>query len=214
MIRLVCVLIGYVFGLFQTAFIIGKMHGFDIRDYGSGNSGTTNMMRTLGRKWGLVIFAGDCIKCLLACLLVRTLFGKSHADMLMLLVMYTAAGCILGHNFPFYLNFRGGKGIAATAGFVFSLGNPWLIGLGWATFLVTLILTGYVSLGSLLVYTGLVIEIIVMGQMGIFKMSQAHLIEMYILIILLAVLAFWMHRENIRRLLSGTERRSTLFRKK
>ncbi len=213
MIRILCILIGYVFGLFQTAFIIGKLHGFDIRDYGSGNSGTTNMMRTLGRKWGLVTFAGDCLKCLAACLLVRALFGKTHEDILMLIVMYTAAGCILGHNFPFYLNFRGGKGIAATAGFVFSLGNMWLIGLGLFTFFGTLVLTGYVSLGSLMVYAGLVIEIIVMGRMGVFNMSRPHLVEMDILIILLALLAVWMHRENIKRLLSGTERRSTLFRK-
>ncbi len=214
MIRIVCILIGYLFGLFQTAFIIGKIHGIDIRNYGSGNSGTTNMMRTLGRKWGLVTFAGDCIKCLLACLLVRILFSKTHGDIMILLSMYTAAGCILGHNFPFYLNFRGGKGIAATAGFVFSTGNPWLISLGLLTFFLTLILTGYVSLGSLLVYTGLVIEIIVMGQMGVFGLSKPHLIELYILIILLALLAFWMHRENIARLLAGTERKSSMFRRR
>lgn len=214
MIRLVCILIGYVFGLFQTAFIIGKLHGIDIRNYGSGNSGTTNMMRTLGRKWGLVTFAGDCIKCILACALVLTLFGKAYADIRMLLIVYTGAGCILGHNFPFYLQFRGGKGIAATAGFTFSTADPWLIGLGLLTFFGTFVLTGYVSLGSLMVYAGLVIEIIVLGQMGRFGMSPAHLAELYVLIIALAALAVWMHRENIKRLLAGTERRSSLFRRK
>ena len=61
MIRIVCLLIGYAFGLFQTAYIIGKLHGIDIREHGSGNSGTTNMLRTLGTRYGLLTFAGDCL---------------------------------------------------------------------------------------------------------------------------------------------------------
>ena len=214
MIRFVCILIGYIFGLFQTAFIIGKCHGFDIRDYGSGNSGTTNMMRTLGRKWGILTFIGDCLKCILACLFVHAVFGKSHADISMLLTVYTGAGCILGHNFPFYLGFRGGKGIASTAGFVIALGNLPIFLLGLGAFILTLVMTGYVSLGSLMVYAVLVIAFPVFGQMGAFGLSQVHLNELYVLIIALALLAFWMHRENIRRLINGTERRSTLFRKK
>ena len=60
-IRIICLAIGYVFGLFQTSYIIGKRHGIDIRDYGSGNAGTTNMMRTMGTKAGLITFAGDCL---------------------------------------------------------------------------------------------------------------------------------------------------------
>ena len=82
MIRVLCLVIGYVFGLFQTSYIIGKKHGIDIREHGSGNAGTTNMMRTLGRKAGLLTFAGDCIKCILAVVTVRLLFGKSHGDIL------------------------------------------------------------------------------------------------------------------------------------
>ena len=127
MIRLLCVVIGYCFGLFQTAYIIGRLHGIDIRDYGSGNSGTTNMLRTLGTKAGLMTFAGDCLKCMAAVWLIRALFGRSHADMLELLAVYTGAGVILGHNFPFYLNFRGGKGIAATAGLVLTMNVPLII---------------------------------------------------------------------------------------
>ena len=69
-IRIICLAIGYVFGLFQTSYIIGRRHGIDIRDYGSGNAGTTNMMRTMGTKAGLITFAGDCLKCILAVSLV------------------------------------------------------------------------------------------------------------------------------------------------
>ena len=73
-IRIICLAIGYEFGLFQTSYIIGRRHGIDIRDYGSGNAGTTNMMRTMGTKAGLITFAGDCLKCILAVSLVRVLF--------------------------------------------------------------------------------------------------------------------------------------------
>ena len=125
-VRVGCLAIGYLFGLFQTSYIYGKAHGIDIRNYGSGNAGTTNMMRTLGTKAGLITFFGDCVKCMLAVGLVCLLFGKSHSEMLPLLKMYAAAGTILGHNFPFYLQFHGGKGIAATAGLVLSF-DPTLL---------------------------------------------------------------------------------------
>ena len=212
MIRVICVLIGYCFGLFQTAYIIGRMHGIDIRNYGSGNSGTTNMLRTMGTKAGLLTFAGDCLKCVAAIVLVRVLFGKAHADIMPLLVFYTAAGVILGHNFPFYLQFRGGKGIAATAGFVISL-NPVMMVLGLITFFGTFFLTHYVSLGSILVYVGILIELPILGQMGYFHMTQAHLNEMYAVALFLALMAFYKHKDNIKRLLSGTERKTYLSHK-
>ena len=212
MVRLFCLAIGYVFGLFQTSYIIGRKNGIDIREYGSGNAGTTNMMRTLGRKAGLMTFAGDCLKCILAILLVRALFGKEYQDILPLLTFYAAAGVILGHNFPFYLGFRGGKGIAATAGLVLSF-DPIMAVLGIITFFSAFFLTHYVSLGSLLVYVGIFIEVIVLGQTGHFHMSQGHLYEMYLLVFALAALAFWEHRANIKRLLNGTERKTYLSKK-
>lgn len=211
-IRLICLAAGYLFGLFQTSYIIGKRHGIDIRDYGSGNAGTTNMIRTMGTKAGILTFLGDCLKCVAAVLVVRFLIGRGYPEILPLLELYGAAGVILGHNYPFYLHFRGGKGIAATAGIVLAL-HPVIAVLGILTFFTAFLTTHYVSLGSLLIYVGLVIEIIVLGQMGEFGMSQANLNEMYVLIVLLAVLAFWKHRENIKRLLKGTERKTYLTKK-
>ena len=213
MIRIICLMIGYAFGLFQTAYIIGKINGIDIRNYGSGNSGTTNMMRTLGKKAGLLTFAGDCLKCIAAVLLVKALFGKNCSDILPLLTVYTSAGVILGHNFPFYLNFRGGKGIAATAGMVISLDLLMTV-LGVILFFGTVLITHYVSLGSLLVYVGIMVELIVLGQMGHFHMTQPHLNEMYLVMFALAVMAFWRHRNNIKALLAGTERKAYLLGKK
>lgn len=211
-VRIICLAIGYVFGLFQTSYIIGKRHGIDIRDYGSGNAGTTNMMRTMGTRAGLITFAGDCLKCILAVALVRVLFRAQYSSMMHLLVLYTAAGVILGHNFPFYLNFRGGKGIAATAGLVLSF-HPVMAVLGIITFFGIFFTTHYVSLGSLAVYAGLMIEIVIFGQMGWFDLSQNQLIELYILMALLTALAYWKHRGNIRRLLEGTERKTYLTKK-
>lgn len=212
MVRVICLLIGYVFGLFQTAYIYGRLHGIDIRNYGSGNAGTTNTLRVFGTKAGLLVLVGDIMKCILAVVLTGVIFGSSHTDMIYLLKMYTAAGAIIGHNFPLYLKFKGGKGIAATAGLILSF-HPYLIPMGIILFFGAFFITHYVSLGSLLVYAGFLIETIILGQMGVFGMTQSLLNEMYVILALLTVMAFWKHRENIKRLLSGTERKTYLTHK-
>ncbi len=212
MVRVVCLLIGYVFGLFQTAYIYGRLHGIDIRNYGSGNAGTTNTLRVFGTKAGLLVLLGDIMKCILAVVITAVIFDSSHPDMVYLLKMYTAAGAIIGHNFPFYLKFKGGKGIAATAGLILSF-HPYLIPMGIILFFGAFFITHYVSLGSLLVYAGFMIELVILGQLGIFGMTQALLIEMYVIAGFLTVMAYWKHRENIKRLLSGSERKTYLTHK-
>lgn len=210
--RLICIVIGYVFGLFQTAFIYGKMHGIDIREHGSGNAGTTNTLRVLGTKAGLIVLLGDIVKCILAIVISGMIFDASHPDEIYLLKLYAAAGAILGHNFPFYLKFKGGKGIAATAGLILAF-HPAFIPMGVILFFGAFFITHYVSLGSLLVYAGLMIEMVVAGQMGLFGSSQAILNEMYIITALLTILAYYKHRENIGRLLRGEERKTYLTKK-
>lgn len=207
--RIICVIIGYVFGLFQTAFIYGKLHGIDIREHGSGNAGTTNTLRVLGTKAGLIVLAGDIIKCILAIVLCSVLFDKTHPNEIYLLKLYAAAGAILGHNFPFYLHFKGGKGIAATAGLILAF-HPYFIIMGVIVFFGIFFTTHYVSLGSLLVYAGLMIQMVIAGQMGVFGASQQVLNEMYIITALLTILAYYKHRENIKRLLKGEERKTYL----
>lgn len=211
--RIVCLLIGYVFGLFQTAYFYGKAHGIDIRQHGSGNSGTTNALRVMGTKAGLIVLAGDCIKCILAVVLVRLIFGGSHPETIWLLCLYTGLGAVLGHNFPFYMGFKGGKGIAATAGLILSF-HPYFIIMGVVLFFGTFFTTHFVSLGSLLVYAGFVIEMVVCGQMGLFEgMTQLQLYEMYLIALFMAGMAYWRHRENIVRLIHGNERKTYLFKK-
>lgn len=209
---MICIVIGYVFGLFQTAFIYGKLHGIDIREHGSGNAGTTNTLRVLGTKAGLIVLAGDIIKCILAILICGWIFDASHPDEIYLLKLYAAAGAILGHNFPFYLHFKGGKGIAATAGLILAF-HPAFIPMGVVVFFGVFFTTHYVSLGSLLIYAGLLIEMVVLGQMGVFGAPAPVLLEMYILTALLTGMAYYKHRENIMRLLHGQERKTYLVKK-
>ena len=99
--RIACLCIGYAFGLIQTSYIYGRMHGIDIRQYGSGNAGTTNMLRTMGTKAGIITFFFDFLKCFLAVMAVRLLFGGRYPDLLPLLSVYAGAGEVLGHNYPF-----------------------------------------------------------------------------------------------------------------
>ena len=209
LVRIICLLIGYAFGLIQTSYIIGKMHGIDIREYGSGNAGTTNAMRTLGRKAGFMTFAGDMLKCLVATLVVRLIFGTSHEDIVPVLCAYAAAGAILGHNFPFYMNFKGGKGVACTVGLVFCL--SWQVGLVvMVEFFLFFFASHYVSLCSILCYVLFLIQMIIYGQFGGFSMSQHHLNELYVIISLLTAMTLYRHRTNIKRLIAGTESKTYL----
>lgn len=202
--RVISLAVGYLFGLFQTAYIYGKMNGIDIREHGSGNAGSTNALRVLGKKAGVIVLLGDVAKTVLAVAAVRLLFGRQDTDWLPLLGLYAAAGAILGHNFPVHLGFKGGKGIACTAGLVLTLG-PVVTAFEASTFLLTVLLTGYVSLGSILVVVELVVLLAVLGQTGYYGMSQGHLIEFYAVCAVLSAMAVYRHRANIVRLLHGTE---------
>ena len=212
MVRILCLAIGYLFGLFQTSYIYGRMHGIDIRKHGSGNAGTTNTLRVLGKKAGAIVLFCDIMKTGLAMVLVRILFKNSYGDILPLLSLYAGAGAILGHNFPFYLRFKGGKGIACTAGLIIFF-HPYMILPQIITFFGTFLLTHYVSLGSLLVEIVLVAEMVIFGQMGVFGMTQPALNELYIVTALLTILGFWEHRANIGRLLHHSERKTYLSKK-
>lgn len=200
--RIICLIIGYAFGLFQTGYIYGKIHHIDIRKHGSGNAGTTNALRVLGKKAGLIVFIGDAFKTIFACLLVRLLFAESpDTDML---VLYAGFGVILGHNFPFYLNFKGGKGIAATAGILASM--DWrMCAVCGTIFILTVVVTRYVSLGSILVVISFFIMAVVFGNAGDYRVSAECLPEFYVLAGAIMVMAVWRHRANMKRLLSGTE---------
>lgn len=217
--RIICLIIGYLFGLIQTGYLVGRAKGIDIREYGSRNAGTTNVLRTMGKKYGVVVLLGDALKCIAAVLTIRLLFESRYPDIICLLALYGSAGVILGHNFPFYMNFRGGKGIAATLGM--SLSYCFLIRygilvpvIGFGMFLVIFFITNYVSLGSIVGYIMLFIAIVIFGERGAYNFpadsNRALLTEYYIVFGALTIMAIYRHKANIMRLLAGNERKTYL----
>ena len=200
--RIICLLIGYLFGIIQTGFIYGKIKHIDIRKHGSGNAGATNALRTLGWKAGATTFTGDALKAVAAVLIAKLIFADS--PQVMLLGLYAGMGVVLGHNYPFYLKFKGGKGIASTVGLMLAT-DPVIFLTILAIFLVIFLTTKYVSLGSLVCVLVFAVEFIIFGQMGKYGVDVNQLHEMYGLVIFLAALGWWRHRANIQRLLKGTE---------
>lgn len=204
MFRILCVLIGYAFGCLQSSYLIGKyIAKVDVRDYGSGNAGFTNTTRVLGKKIGAVVFICDLLKVAAAFFICVALFADKSVNTAAAAVpgVYAGLGAVLGHNFPFYMQFRGGKGIACTLGLMLCL--DWKVAiityvLGFLLFLYK----KYVSLSSL------TMAVLYPVFMIAFKPKEGFTIEEIILMIILCILAFYKHRSNIQRLINGTERKA------
>lgn len=211
--RLISLVIGYIFGLFQTSYIYGKIKHVDIREHGSGNAGTTNAMRVLGKKAGIITYLGDCLKAVIACVLVWFIFKNEPINYRFILRIYAGFGVVLGHNFPFYMGFKGGKGIAASSGVILGLGDFKLIILGLTTFTLVTIISKYVSLGSLVMMSCFFAEVILFNELNVLGFKHnIHLVgnekmEVYILVFIIAALAFVKHSANIKRLIEGNERK-------
>ena len=208
--RFVCLVCGYLFGIIQTAYIYGRLHGIDIRQHGSGNSGTTNALRVLGKKAGLIVFLGDLLKGVVACSLTHIILDMVNlpgvSDNKYLFVLYIGFGGVLGHNFPFYMQFKGGKGIAATSGMIIGLWDWRLIVILLAVFIISVAVTKYVSVGSILIMSGFFILYTIFAIMGDYNFAdRAKLIESIVVAGVIAGLAIFRHRANIKRLIAGTE---------
>ncbi len=210
-IRILCLVVGYLFGLIQTGYIYGRVHGIDIRTQGSGNSGTTNALRVLGKKAGLIVFLGDFIKGFVACVIARMMAGAiDRPELTYVMMLATGLGVVLGHNFPCYLNFKGGKGIAATAGAIVGTLEWKVIIPCLFIFIITVIISRYVSLGSLVIVTALFVLFVIYGEIGILSINNeiASLrYESYVWVFLFTLLAFIRHKDNIVRLVKGEERK-------
>jgi glycerol-3-phosphate acyltransferase PlsY len=197
----VTALLAYLLGSIPTGFLVAQAKGVDIRAVGSGNIGATNVLRTLGKPAGIFVFFMDAFKGWVAVVWMTRLallaFGLS-ADATRLEVCHIIAAlcAILGHNYTCWLNFKGGKGIATSAGVLLAL-VPWALVTIFVTWIVVFALTRYVSLASLAASAALpfaswathesLTKVIVTGAM--------------------AVLAIYKHKGNIQRLFNGTEPR-------
>ncbi|MBS6729608.1 MAG: glycerol-3-phosphate 1-O-acyltransferase PlsY [Lachnospiraceae bacterium oral taxon 082] len=203
MLRILLLIIGYFIGNIETGYIFGKIHKMDIRNYGSGNAGATNTLRVLGAKAGLVVFLGDFCKSLIPCLVVRFIF-RDNVSLSYIYMLYIGLGVVLGHNFPFYLGFKGGKGVASTAGIILALDIRIAV-VCLIVFIITVAITRYVSLGSIFVMFILIGMSHFLVKFSYGFGEGASPMEFRLLTAAVGLLSIFMHRANIKRLLGGTE---------
>ena len=204
---LLCLAAGYAFGNIPNGYLYAKAHGIDIYKEGSGNPGTTNVLRTLGKKAGFTVLMMDIAKCMLPIFFMVLFFKPENEDLKSLILMATGIGAILGHNFPCIPKVRGGKGVACTGALLIALSPLYTFCL-LLFFILVVLITGYVSLGSMLAITVFFLSVVFFGKSSLlFPFSEAVYLPMCALSFLLMALLIFQHRGNIRRLLNGTENR-------
>jgi acyl phosphate:glycerol-3-phosphate acyltransferase len=191
----------YLFGAIPWGFIIGKMQGIDIREHGSGNIGATNVTRTLGNLPGKLCFILDTLKGFLPVFIVMLLDKQLAVNNDYAMITATLA-TVIGHMFPIYLKFKGGKGISTTGGALLALA-PWAFlcsGLLWVIVFKT---SRYVSLASIIAAATLPLNAWLLKLIGCDKPTGTILVFLAIL----GLLAVLRHISNIKRLMNGTESR-------
>jgi glycerol-3-phosphate acyltransferase PlsY len=199
---IITALVAYLIGSIPTGFLVARAKGVDIRQVGSGNIGATNAFRVLGKGWGIGVLLLDFAKGLGACLLVP-LVVRAGLDLppategAVTLTLVAAVAAVLGHNFTVWLRFKGGKGIATSAGALAAL-VPWALGIGVVVWVLLFALTRYVSLGSIGAALSLPVAtwFTTGGNTPLTLLTGA-----------LGFMAVLKHRMNIQRLLTGTENR-------
>lgn len=195
-------IIGYLLGSLNFSIIFTRIFAkTDVREHGSGNAGFTNTIRTAGKKVGILVFVCDALKAIIAILIAVAVAKYIPFDAYVQYGKYAAAlGSVLGHNFPVYYGFRGGKGIVVSIAIIYSLN--WISGcFTLGAFLVVFAITGIVSLSSL---TGAVTVMLATLVMFLNGWAGVDAVQLGLMVVM-GVLAFYMHRANIKRLINGTE---------
>lgn len=204
---LACCIGGYLIGSFPAGYFAGRLAGVDVRKEGSGNIGATNVLRVLGKGWGYSVFAIDAFKGFAAVRVAYILVkywpdAKPYGEYIAIL---TALMCVAGHSFPIWLRFKGGKGVATSAGALFGL-VPLAVPFVLLVWIVVFEVSRYVSLASILAAVALPIIVSLFAR---WKFVETWALIYFSLLIMILVL--WRHRSNFSRLLKGTEQR---FRRK
>ncbi len=193
-------IIGYLLGSVNTSIIIGKLvYKADVREYGSGNAGATNVLRTFGKTAALAVIAGDFLKGVLACLIGRYVFGEVNPGSGIFLGEYFAGFfAVIGHNWPAYFGFKGGKGVM-TSFAVILMFSPVAALICLGAFVVIVAITRYVSLGSMLSAILFMIIILILKEP----------LPMLLIGTALVALILIRHSANIKRLFAGNEKKLT-----
>lgn len=208
------IIFAYLLGSVPFGLLIAKMHGIDLRKVGSGNIGATNAARTLGKKWGTLCFVLDVLKGLIPMLMVPLLgLTKKEADPVQL-TLWLLVGCaaILGHVFPVYLKFKGGKGAATSLGIVLGLWPYYTAcGIGAFAVWVTIVFVWrYVSLASIIAAVSFPVFLAIAIR-WLENWTLEQLWPLLLIAVLMSLLIVFRHRENIKRLAAGCE--SKVFQK-
>lgn len=196
MIEFASVVIGsYLIGSIPSGLVIGKLKRIDVREYGSGNIGTTNVVRTLGARYGAIVLVADVLKGVVAVIMARYVVGSPMCEM--------AAGlaAVAGHDWSVFLRFRGGRGVATSLGGLLPMAMPAPLSgiIGLAVFVLVVLASRYVSLASIVGSTSAVVAMAVF--LGLGRVPWQYLVY----IVIVVALIIYQHRDNISRLLSGTE---------
>ena len=189
--------IAYLLGCFSTGLTVSSAKGVDIRSRGSKNTGASNVLRVMGLKSGLITFAGDFLKAALACWIGSLILPWSTFGIARYGMMLAGLFAIIGHNWPVFYGFKGGKGVACSAAVVFFVDPLWGA-IAIVACVAVIALTRFISLGSMtMLFSYMVL------------MCIAHWGEWAtcVFVVLLFAMCVWRHRTNIQRLLSGTENR-------
>ncbi len=197
-------LAAYLLGSIPSAVWIGKtLHGIDVREHGSKNAGATNTFRVLGKKAGIIVLVMDVLKGVAAVFLPRFL-SQGNEEQVIQLELLAGVFVFLGHLFPIFAGFRGGKGVATSLGIIIGI-HPEAAGLCLLIFLLVFIASHYVSLGAIVASFFFPLIVIL-----VFKEESLYLI-IFSIVIGLTVIAT--HKKNIQRLLHGQENKMNLFKK-
>ena len=190
--------VSYLIGSIPTAFIVGKLvKNIDIRSCGSGNVGATNVFRSVGKKWGIIVLLCDMIKGLVVVLCATLFFQTGVIDIKYLQCVY-GIGAICGHNWTLFLRFKGGKGVATTSGVIVGI-FPKALLLSLVVFAIIVVVTRYVSVGSIL--SALIFPLF----LWLFYRHDNGFSVFLVLSLIMITFIIYRHRSNIQRLIKGEE---------
>lgn len=207
---LVAVLVGYLLGSIPFGLLIGRRAGVDVRQTGSGKTGATNVMRSVGLGPGLLVAVGDTAKGVAAVLIAQHILaspaalGPTYANLAPWAAAAAALAAVAGHNYPIYVGFKGGRGVATTGGIALALALTGTL-IGAVFFVVPILITRYVSLGSIIGAAVLPFTYLIALKLGIEQGSGG--LPTFLALLIAGIAIIVSHNDNIKRLLAGTERK-------
>lgn len=194
---IITIIIGYLLGCFQTSYFIGKIFkNVDIRDLGNGNAGASNTTLTLGWKYGIFVAIMDILKAIISIIIVTYFFEDQISNSFLLFLKYlNGFFVIMGHNYPFYLGFKGGKGTASLIGMLLAI--DFRLGLmGILSIVIVTLITDYIAIGTIALVLSFTFGTIY------FQYDRGCII----VALVITVLSIYKHLPNIRRIIAGTEK--------